>query len=583
MAQFPPDFADAFLQLHNQYRETHNSPPLEIIDELSESAQEWADQLAVQGVPVYKSDPEYGENIFAGFLRGAPENVKPEDPLELWYREGRYFKYGEETVKNTEDVRHFTQLVWKGTTSMGIGMAIGGDGETYIVCFYQPPGNVPDGYAENVLSPFEGGDAELLPHEAAEIKAIEIPPKVVASMQRLYAVPSEKLRVWSAWLTKIGEITDEWQKWLRSNIDLAIRIGEHLEAAEEALRKSKMADEDKADKDKADEDLAGEGKKEAVSQSVEADLEDKALGSKSLATMKTAASSMITVHGSKPSVQQAPSTSAISRSEEMPIWPLGVPWQPAEEEKEEPEEEILEKLPIPRNEEEMKEYLKKFKTDAVMYRSYYKHWRETADQTMSEVGGRYVMATFLVQGRREEALKRIANQQKRVEAAEKAKRLVSKTKPTSSIMSGSPSGSSLYVTAPQSVASEAPETSEPPEADKATEDSEEPEKPAEQPKVSSSKLSKSASAVETTPSKSEVERDEALDVDEVFRDNARANEPIPYHFYLRAEPDVDLAGVEDENDEILEVDLTRAEMIGTLKRLWYNIAEKPCKSGKPWI
>ncbi|XP_076661420.1 uncharacterized protein LOC143365263 [Halictus rubicundus] len=334
MTQFPPDFADAFLQLHNQYRETHNSPPLEIIDELSESAQEWADHLAVLGVPAYKSDPEYGENIFAGFLRGAPENVKPEDPLELWYREGRYFKYGEETVKNTEDVRHFTQLVWKGTTSMGIGMAIGDEGETYIVCFYQPPGNVPEEYAENVLSPFEGGDAELLPHEAAAIGTVDIPPKVVASMERLYAVPSEKLRVWSAWLTKIGEITDEWRKWLRSNIDLAIRIAEHLEAAEEALRKSKMADGDKAD-----EDLSSEGKKQAASQSVEDELADPGAGSAKEA-------SIVDAEASKQSVQKEPSGTGTSRSEgaedpEMPIWPLGVPWQPAEQEEEDAEEECF--------------------------------------------------------------------------------------------------------------------------------------------------------------------------------------------------------------------------------------------------
>lgn len=55
-------------------------------------------------------------------------------------------------------------------------------------------------------------------------------------MERLYAVPSEKLRVWSVWLTKIGEIADEWQKWLRAHIDLAVRLADHLRAAEKAIR-----------------------------------------------------------------------------------------------------------------------------------------------------------------------------------------------------------------------------------------------------------------------------------------------------------------------------------------------------------
>ncbi|KZC10426.1 Cell wall protein PRY3 [Dufourea novaeangliae] len=152
MEHFPPEFVDGFLELHNEYREFHNSSPLEIVDELNELAQEWADDLAKRGVLAYKSDPEYGENIFLG---DTAETIKPEDPLKFWYREGRYFKYGEESVENSEDVRHFTQLVWAATTSVGLGMATDSDGKVYFVCFYQPPGNVSGEYAENVLSPVQ--------------------------------------------------------------------------------------------------------------------------------------------------------------------------------------------------------------------------------------------------------------------------------------------------------------------------------------------------------------------------------------------------------------------------------------------
>lgn len=45
-------------------------------------------------------------------------------------------------------------------------------------------------------------------------------------MERLYAVPSEKLRVWMVWLTGVSEIADEWHKWLRAHIDLIARIAE---------------------------------------------------------------------------------------------------------------------------------------------------------------------------------------------------------------------------------------------------------------------------------------------------------------------------------------------------------------------
>ncbi|RLU27346.1 hypothetical protein DMN91_001147 [Ooceraea biroi] len=57
--------------------------------------------------------------------------------------------------------------------------------------------------------------------------------EVMRSMERLYAVPSEKLRVWMVWLANIGEIADEWHKWLRTYIDLIMRIAERLQMAAE--------------------------------------------------------------------------------------------------------------------------------------------------------------------------------------------------------------------------------------------------------------------------------------------------------------------------------------------------------------
>lgn len=55
-------------------------------------------------------------------------------------------------------------------------------------------------------------------------------------MERLYAVPSEQLRVWLVWLSKVGDMADEWHKWLRSHIDFVLRLSIELRAAEEILR-----------------------------------------------------------------------------------------------------------------------------------------------------------------------------------------------------------------------------------------------------------------------------------------------------------------------------------------------------------
>ncbi|MBO2449793.1 hypothetical protein J4573_22015 [Actinomadura barringtoniae] len=49
---------------------------------------------------------------------------------------------------------HFTQLVWKGGTKVGIGR-VSGQGadfyETYIVFVFEPPGNMEGEFADNVL------------------------------------------------------------------------------------------------------------------------------------------------------------------------------------------------------------------------------------------------------------------------------------------------------------------------------------------------------------------------------------------------------------------------------------------------
>lgn len=64
---------------------------IEILFKLNEPAQEWADVLAKRGVLEYRSDPNYGENIFTSFWRDVPAEIKPRDPLEFWSVFGKVF------------------------------------------------------------------------------------------------------------------------------------------------------------------------------------------------------------------------------------------------------------------------------------------------------------------------------------------------------------------------------------------------------------------------------------------------------------------------------------------------------------
>lgn len=62
--------------------------------------------------------------------------------------------------------------------------------------------------------------------------------ETLESMARLYAVPSEKIRILTSWLIKVTEEADAWQSWVRSHIDLILRMSEYLIQAEEQLRPS---------------------------------------------------------------------------------------------------------------------------------------------------------------------------------------------------------------------------------------------------------------------------------------------------------------------------------------------------------
>lgn len=72
------------------------------------------------------------------------------------------------------------------------------------------------------------------------------------------------------------------------------------------------------------------------------------------------------------------------------------------------------------------------------------------------------------------------------------------------------------------------------------------------------------------------------EADDFTKDCARSLEPVPYIFYLRTEPDIEIA-TEHDDEQVVAADLDRESVAGSYKRLFFNLADKPCKGGKPWI
>lgn len=56
-------FQQEFLKTHNTYREKHNAPLMTLSDELTASAQKWADHLLSSGT-LQHSNTKDGENVY---------------------------------------------------------------------------------------------------------------------------------------------------------------------------------------------------------------------------------------------------------------------------------------------------------------------------------------------------------------------------------------------------------------------------------------------------------------------------------------------------------------------------------------
>jgi pathogenesis-related protein 1 len=135
--------AQEALDFHNKVRKDVGTPPLQWSLELAKYAQAWADNLANTGCDM-KHRPHsgkwkqiHGENIFWGM--GAAYSAL--DASNSWYSEIKDYKHGPLNDGNWSVAGHYTQMVWKSTTHVGIATVTCKDGSILIVANYDPPGN----------------------------------------------------------------------------------------------------------------------------------------------------------------------------------------------------------------------------------------------------------------------------------------------------------------------------------------------------------------------------------------------------------------------------------------------------------
>jgi uncharacterized protein YkwD len=149
----PDTFAQQMIDRHNVLRAKHCAPPLTWSPKAARAAQRWARHLANIGSLQHGDHSGMGQNL--AFVSGQP--CDGACFTDLWYDEIRDYNFNAPGF--SPKTVHFTQVVWKSTTQIGVGHVSLWQ-KTFVVANYIPPGNVWGGFAANVERPVCGLDEQ---------------------------------------------------------------------------------------------------------------------------------------------------------------------------------------------------------------------------------------------------------------------------------------------------------------------------------------------------------------------------------------------------------------------------------------
>ncbi|XP_074567775.1 pathogenesis-related protein 1-like [Curcuma longa] len=131
----PQDYVNA----HNAARSNVGAglPPVSWDSRVAAYAQNYANQRARDCQLVHSGGP-YGENIFWGSGR----DFTAADAVGAWVAERQYYDYASNSCAAGQVCGHYTQVVWRSSTAIGCGRVRCNSGAIFIVCNYNPRGNI---------------------------------------------------------------------------------------------------------------------------------------------------------------------------------------------------------------------------------------------------------------------------------------------------------------------------------------------------------------------------------------------------------------------------------------------------------
>ncbi|XP_018569850.1 uncharacterized protein LOC108909884 isoform X3 [Anoplophora glabripennis] len=142
------NFEEDFLDAHNTYRRRHGVPPLKLERKLCKYSEEWAKHLAAKNILEHRPGSNYGENIYCLYSSDPNFTVNGHTPVDTWYEEVKLHPFGREPSNLKSG--HFSQVIWRSSEALGVGVAKNSQGSIYVVANYSPAGNFVGHYIENV-------------------------------------------------------------------------------------------------------------------------------------------------------------------------------------------------------------------------------------------------------------------------------------------------------------------------------------------------------------------------------------------------------------------------------------------------
>lgn len=129
---------------HNRWRAAVGVGEIAYSRKLAASSQAWVNHLKdTDGCQLHHSGGTIGENLYghSAWSDGALYQTKSSEVVDAWGNEKRDYDYADNSCAAGKVCGHYTQLVWKNSTSVGCAMTICQNGSQIWACQYEPAGN----------------------------------------------------------------------------------------------------------------------------------------------------------------------------------------------------------------------------------------------------------------------------------------------------------------------------------------------------------------------------------------------------------------------------------------------------------